>query len=186
MDSTGRLKKAVQEWDIGTLSQAPSGRPTLDAADVTTLLQTVLALFVQKEAQHHGGDSWEKNSKRLAGVKITEWHGSRKPGVYKRWKKEVLAQQKLHAVTNSQLAVLIYLSCRGAAKDALEILELEQLVDEKVSLSLVWKLLDECCDQVEDEKYDSVHDKREQCMRKPGEDMSDYLTSLKVSDRALG
>ena len=57
--------------------------------------------------------------------------------------------------------------------------DIEELTHAETGMKLVWSLLDETCDKLEQEKYDDIHEKWESIRRLPGQSIADYINHLK-------
>ena len=55
--------------------------------------------------------------KTVGSVKLTEFRGGRQVSTkdYRQWRKSAMAHMQLHQMTQSEKALLIYLSCTGEA-----------------------------------------------------------------------
>ena len=120
----------------------------------------------------------------LGAVKIEEFHGGHDPKRYKRWKKAVLALFRLYNLEESELAMLVYLACRGEARVTLNILEIDEMMAPH-GMEMIWELLDEAFDKLVFEKYEEASAEYNEVYRKYGMSMDQYITGLKRAKREL-
>ena len=84
----------------------------------------------------------------LGSVKLEDFAGER--GKYRGWRRVVKAQQQLYRLEQTELAMLICLSCKREARDVLD----QMTIDEMVApggLDKVWQLLDEAYHETSEE-----------------------------------
>ena len=103
---------------------------------------------------------------------------------YKRWKKAVLALFRLYDLRESELAMLVYLACRGEARETLDILEIDEMLAPH-GMEMIWELLDEAFDKLVIEKYEEASAEYNEVYRKYGMSMDQYITGLKRAKREL-
>ena len=82
----------------------------------------VRSLLAQK--WKNGQRSRPKSS--LGSVKIEDFHAERQR--YKGWRRMVRAQQQLYQLEDSEVSMLIYLSCKKDARDVVDQLTIERMV----------------------------------------------------------
>ena len=118
----------------------------------------------------------ERPRASLGTVKIEYFRGSKKD--YKNWKKTVKAQQSLYRLEEGELAMLIYLSCKGDARDCLDQLDVEQMSTSR-GLREIWRLLDEAFGKVEDKEFETAENDYHSFRRTQGMTIAQYCVTLK-------
>lgn len=89
----------------------------------------------------------------LGSVKLEDFCGER--GKYRGWRRVVKAQQQLYRLESTELAMLIYLSCKREARDVLDQLTIDEMVAPG-GLDRVWELLDEAYHETSEEYFERV------------------------------
>jgi len=119
-------------------------------------------------------------------VRLRTFDGSRRPGAYREWKKEVLAAKFIYNLADKQLAPLVYLALdakEGGPREAVEHLDIETEVATDTGLTVIWKLLDQEYEAEAYEKADKALKRWERLRRRAGQSMADYLKDLKKAKR---
>ena len=160
--------------------KASDASPAKDEDDEKTDMSKALLILadlqktvVEKVTQSSTAVASKKN---LGSVKLQEFKGGKSVSTkeYRQWKKLAMAHMKLHGLSDSEMALLIYLSVQGEAKECLEILEVSDLLRAD-GLTMVWKLLDQSHEQLGHERMEDAFRKWEEAHRKPGQTMDHWL-----------
>ena len=109
-------------------------------------------------------------------MKLETFTGQR--GAYKDWKRVLTAQRSLYQLQDKELAMLVYLSCKGDARQILNQLEMEEMTAEG-GLQRMLSLLEEAYGSRADERFEERQEAYLQFRRSPGMPMSQYIASLK-------
>ena len=112
----------------------------------------------------------------LGSVKLEDFCGER--GKYRGWRRVVKAQQQLYRLESTELAMLIYLSCKREARDVLDQLTIDEMVAPG-GLDRVWELLDEAYHETSEEYFERVETEFSQYRRVPGQSIASYLSQIK-------
>ena len=112
----------------------------------------------------------------LGTVKIEEFHGKKKK--FNDWWKTVMAQKRLYQLEDTELSMLIFLSCKDDARETLNIYEIDEL-EGQGGFAKVKAALFEAYGGQEDEKFEEAEDKYNSHRRTPGMTMDMYVTTLK-------
>ena len=112
----------------------------------------------------------------LGSVKLEDFTGER--GRYRGWRRVVKAQQQLYRLESTELAMLIYLSCKREARDVLDQLTIDEMVAPG-GLDRVWELLDEAYHETSEEYFERVESEFSQYRRVPGQSIASYLSQIK-------
>ena len=132
----------------------------------------VRSLLMKKYKQ----GSHERPKSSLGSVRVEDFYGERNK--YRTWKRVVLAQQKLYQLENQELSMLVYLSCKKEARDVLDQLTLEEMM-QKDGLERIWRLLDEAYDESAEEHFERIEGEFMGYRRLPGQSVASYLSQLK-------
>jgi len=97
-------------------------------------------------------------TKNLSSVKLPEFKGGRNVTTkeYRVWRKLATAHMQLHKLEPSEMALLVYLSVTGEARETLELLEVADLMKPD-GLQLVWRLLDQAHEQMDHERMEEAY-----------------------------
>ena len=188
-----------EEWNLGTVSSSEkSPEPDLGMKKLLQSMAETQTLMAKVLASKTEPSTGPERKKFLASVKLDEFSGGRSTTAkaYRAWKRSVEAIRVLHGLTESELAILIYLSVKGDAKMCLDVLEVEDLQGAD-GLQLVWELLDGHHEQLSHDRLDDSYRAWETAHRNHGEPMDMWLsrllrikteletqdTQLKISDR---
>lgn len=118
----------------------------------------------------------ERNRPALHQVKLETFFGSREQ--FKDWKRVLLAQKALYNLHEDELSMLIYLSCRGEARDILNQIPMDSMNTEG-GYQRVMALLEEAYGSRSDERFESARVAYEQYRRLPGQPVAQYIAQLK-------
>jgi hypothetical protein len=77
---------------------------------------------------------------------LPEYDGTRRKGMYREWKRQVLAYQFGYDVEPKMLAPRVWLRLTGEAKDAVDTIDIEDLAKDD-GMKKLWTLLDKEFDQ---------------------------------------
>ena len=123
-----------------------------------------------------GGES----KRNLANIRLDEFSGGADVSAraYRMWKKSVYAKARLHKLTDSELALIIYTEVKGKAKELLEILEISDL-ERPDGLDMVWQILDQAHEKMEHERADDAYDGWENARRRHGQSMEEWISNIK-------
>ena len=88
------------------------------------------------------------------------------------------AQQELYKLETTELAMLIYLSCKKEARDVLDQLTIDEMVAPG-GLGLIWQLLDEAYHETSEEYFERVENEFSQYRRVPQQSIASYLSQIK-------
>ena len=152
-------------------------QPGDDESPVWPVLRAIAETQRDMAARLNGGGESKRN---LANIRLDEFYGG--TGVsartYRMWKKSVLAKARLHRLTDSELALVIYTEVKGKAKELLEILEISDL-EGPDGLEMVWQILDQAHEKMEHERADDAYDGWENARRKHGQSMEEWISYIK-------
>ena len=112
----------------------------------------------------------------LGSVRIKYFAGERSK--YRGWRRVVKAQQELYKLETTELAMLIYLSCKKEARDVLDQLTIDEMVAPG-GLGLIWQLLDEAYHETSEEYFERVESEFSQYRRVPQQ--SNQASSSRLS-----
>ena len=118
----------------------------------------------------------ERSKPALHQVKLENFYGSRTQ--YRDWKRVLTAQRALYNLGDSELAMLVYLSCKGDARQILNQLEIEEMTAVG-GLTRMLGLLEEAYGSRSDERFEERQDAYLQFRRSPGQPMAQFIASLK-------
>ncbi len=139
---------------------------------------------------------FERPKSSLGSVRVEDFYGDRSK--YQAWKRVVCAQKQLYQLAEAELAMLVYISCKKEARDVLDQLTIDEMVDVG-GLKRIWTLLDEAYHETSEEHFERVEAEFNNYRRIPGQSIPSYLSQLKrlkmeyaredpgtqMSDRAL-
>ena len=120
--------------------------------------------------------SFDRPKSSLGSVRIEDFYGDRSK--YQAWQRVVRAQQQLYQLAESELSMLIYISCKKEARDVLDQLSIEEMVG-KGGLKKVWHLLDEAYHETSEEHFERVEHEFNTYRRAPGQSIPSYLSQIK-------
>ena len=153
-------------------SDPDESEPNETSSSTSVRTSEVRSLLAQK--WKNGQSSRPKSS--LGSVKIEDFYAKRQR--YKGWRRVVRAQQQLYQLEDSELSMLIYLSCKKDARDVLDQLTIEMMV-KPGGLQAVWELLDEAYDETNEEVFERVESEFMNYRRTPGQSVASYLAQIK-------
>ena len=120
--------------------------------------------------------SGDRTKPALHQVKLETFSGSRQH--FRDWKRVLTAQRTLYRLEDKELSMLVYLSCKGEARQILNQLEIGEMTAEG-GLSRMLHLLEEAYGSRADERFEDRQDAYLQCRRAPGQPVSKYIADLK-------
>ena len=120
-----------------------------------------------------GGD---RSKPSLNQVKLETFTGIR--SAYKDWKRVLHAQRSLYALQDKELSMIVYLSCKGEARDILNQLTMDEMSEEG-GLQRMLNLLEETYGSRSDERFETARTAFEQYRRSPGQPVSQYIAQMK-------
>ncbi len=108
----------------------------------------------QRELVNRGA---AKPTTALATLRLDEFRGGRETTThqYRCWRKQVQITQRLHGLSDPEMALIIYTQAKGRAKQLLEVLEVTDL-EKPGGLAMVWSILDRTRERMEREKADDA------------------------------
>ena len=112
----------------------------------------------------------------LGSVRMEDFSGDR--GKYRNWRRAVLAQQQHYRLESAELAMMIYLSCKGDAREVLDQITIEEMVAAG-GLAKLWQLLNEAYGESSDEYFERIEAEFNQYRRQPGQSIASYLGQIK-------
>jgi hypothetical protein len=166
-----------------------SGSPpsSVDQGDANDVAKAVVMLAeIQKQLmeknQHQEANNTnggKKAVKNLTSVRLPEFRGGKSVTTkeYRLWRKMAMAHMQLHRLEPSEMALLLYLSVAGEARETLEILAVSDLLKED-GLALVWKLLDQAHEQLDFERLEEGYRNWETAHRRPQQSMDSWISRL--------
>ena len=173
-DEKRQEKKKKDGSGGGNPPEAPGGAPSDpdEEEDSASSVRTaeVRSLLMKKWKQG------ERPKSSLGSVKIEDFYGERTK--YRGWKRVVKAQQQLYQLDESELSMLIYLSCKKEARDVLEQMILEDMV-KPGGLASVWALLDDAYNETNEEQFERVEQEFQMYRRTPGQTVASYISQIK-------
>ena len=120
--------------------------------------------------------SADRTKPALHQVKLETFSGSRRH--FRDWKRVLTAQRTLYRLEDRELSMLVYLSCKGEAREILNQLEIPEMTAEG-GLSRMLHLLEEAYGSRSDKRFEDRQEAYLQCRRAPGQPMSKYIADLK-------
>ena len=92
-------------------------------------LQSVLRMMAETHREILSRSAATKPKHGLATLRLDEFRGGRETTThqYRSWRKQVLITQRLHGLSDPELALVMYTQVKGRAKQLLEILEVKDL-----------------------------------------------------------
>eukprot|EP00435_Cladocopium_sp_Y103_P057834 s201_g20.t1 len=144
------------------------------------------------------GDPHEPRARaNLGQVHLETFSGDRSQ--YRNWMKTIQAQKQLYQIQDRELAVLLFLSCTGEAREVLNQLEIADMQEEG-GLQRILRLLEDAYGSKADERFEERQNAFLNFRRSPGQSIAAYLATLKrlrneylredpgstISDRAFG
>lgn len=118
----------------------------------------------------------DRNKPSLSQVKVETFRGNRNH--YRDWRKILEAQRALYRLEDSELAVLIYLSCEGEPRQILNQLSVSDMQEEG-GLTRVLRLLEDAYGARADERFEEKQEAFLSFRRTPGMSVAAYLATLK-------
>jgi hypothetical protein len=133
---------------------------------------------------NRGGATKPKHG--LATLRLDEFRSGRETTThqYRSWRKQVLITQRLHGLSDPELALVMYTQVKGWAKQLLEILEVKDL-EQPGGLAMIWSILDRAHERTEHERADDAYAAWETAHRRAGSSIEEWLTYLRNVKREL-
>ena len=176
-------EQAVPSSDRDAVSVASEPSPSVGEhsgegeSPVWPVLRAIAETQRDMAARLTGGGEPKRN---LANIRLDEFSGGADVSAraYRMWKKSVFAKARLHKLTDSELALVIYTEVKGKAKELLEILEISDL-ERPDGLDMVWQILDQAHEKMEHERADDAYDGWESARRRHGQSMEEWISHIK-------
>ena len=112
----------------------------------------------------------------LGQVRLETFSGDRSQ--YRNWMKTIQAQKQLYQIQDKELAVLLFLSCTGEAREVLNQLEIADMQEEG-GLQRILRLLEDAYGSKADERFEERQNAFLSFRRSPGQSIAAYLATLK-------
>ena len=112
----------------------------------------------------------------LGQVRLETFSGDRSQ--YRNWMKTIQAQKQLYQIQDKELAVLLFLSCAGEAREVLNQLEVADMQEEG-GLQRILRLLEDAYGSKADERFEERQTAFLNYRRSPGQSIAAYLATLK-------
>ena len=151
----------------GTPSDGSAAGSTSTAK--TSEVRELLAQAAKRQTQ-------ERSKPALSQIRIEPFRGNRQH--YKDWRKILDAQRALYRLDDSELALLIYLSCEGEARQVLNQLAVGE-IQEAGGLNRVLKLLEDSYGSRADERFEERQEAFLSYRRSPGTSIAACIANLK-------
>ncbi|CAE7449079.1 TY1B-PR1 [Symbiodinium sp. CCMP2592] len=118
----------------------------------------------------------ERPKSSIGSVKIEEFHGERKK--FRAWRRASEAQEHLYKLESSELAMLLYLSTRGEARDTLDQRPLSDYTAPG-GLVVMWALLEETFGESNAESFERAEKELSAYRRLPGQSVASFVAGMK-------
>ncbi|CAL1157114.1 unnamed protein product [Cladocopium goreaui] len=112
----------------------------------------------------------------LGQVRLETFSGDR--AQYRNWMKTIQAQKQLYQIQDKELAVLLFLSCTGEAREVLNQLEVSDMQEEG-GLQRILRLLEDAYGSKADERFEEKQSAFLNYRRSAGQSIAAYLATLK-------
>ena len=118
----------------------------------------------------------ERPKSSIGSVKIEDFFGDRRR--FRAWRRATEAQEVLYKLEPAELAMLLYLSTKGEARD---ILDQRPLQDYTAAggLAIMWALLEEAFGESTAESFERAERELSSYRRLPGQSVSSYVAGMK-------
>ena len=146
---------------------------TLSAA--ASDLSSIRTESVRELLRNRSSDG-DRSRPNIGNVKLETFRGDRNH--YKDWIKIIQAQRRLYQLRDGELAVLIFLSCEGEARQVLNQLEVDDMQSEG-GLGRMLRLLDDAFGSKADERFEERQGAYLGYKRLPGLSIAAYVATLK-------
>ena len=146
---------------------------TLSAA--ASDLSSIRTESVRELLRNRSSDG-DRSRPNIGNVKLETFRGDRNH--YKDWIKIIQAQRRLYQLRDGELAVLIFLSCEGEARQVLNQLEVDDMQSEG-GLGRMLRLLDDAFGSKADERFEERQGAYLGYKRLPGQSIAAYVATLK-------
>ena len=158
---------------VGRLRVLPRSLASPEAEDVgsSSAGTSEIKSLLRRRAR---GEDRPKSS--IGSVKIEDFHGDRRK--FKAWRRAIEAQEHLYRLEQSELAMLLYLSTKGEARDILDQRPLSDFTAPG-GLAMMWKLLEETYGENSAESFERAEKELAAYRRLPGQSVASYVAGLK-------
>ncbi|CAE7228738.1 RE1, partial [Symbiodinium sp. CCMP2456] len=112
----------------------------------------------------------------ISSVRLEEFWGDKRK--YLKWRRTVEAQERLYKLEESEVAMLVYLSTRGDARDVLDQRTLEEFTSDG-GVHVMWTLLQEAFGENGAEMFERAEKEFNGCRRTPGQSIASYIANMK-------
>ena len=129
-----------------------------------------------RELLRNRSSDGDRSRPNIGNVKLETFRGDRNH--YKDWIKIIQAQRRLYQLRDGELAVLIFLSCEGEARQVLNQLEVDDMQSEG-GLGRMLRLLDDAFGSKADERFEERQGAYLGYKRLPGQSIAAYVATLK-------
>ena len=137
---------------------------------------TINTASVRDLLQQRGNRQEGRMRANLGQVKLETFSGYRSQ--YRNWMKTIQAQKQLYGIQDNELAVLMFLSTTGEAREVLNQLEVTDMQQEG-GLQRILRLLEEAYGSKADERFEERQSAFLNYRRVPGQSIAAYLATLK-------
>ena len=161
--------------EVAGRARRPRGTPS-DGSDRGSTSTAKTAEVKELLAQAAKKQTQERSKPALSQIRIEPFRGNRQH--YKDWRKILDAQRALYRLDDSELALLIYLSCEGEARQVLNQLGIGE-IQEAGGLNRVLRLLEDSYGSRADERFEERQEAFLSYRRSPGTSIAAYIANLK-------
>ena len=154
--------------DGGGGRRTPSRAPTSTPSSTSTVGTSELRSLLRRRRDRPS----ERPKSSIGSVKIEEFLGDRRR--FPKWRKAVVAQERLYKLDPAELSMLIYLSTKGEARDILDQRQLSEYTSED-GLHLLWRLLD---GESTAEHFERAERELSGYRRIPGQTVASYVATM--------
>ena len=160
----------------GRLRLRPRGPVTPDAAVVEDVGSSSAGTSEIKSLLRRRARGDERPKSSIGSVKIEDFYGDRRK--FRAWRRAIEAQEHLYRLEQSELAMLLYLSTKGEARDILDQRPLSDFTSPG-GLTIMWKLLEETYGENSAESFERAEKELAVYRRLPGQSVASYVAGLK-------
>ena len=162
--STGRLQMRT---GMVSVSRDGAGEDVGSSSAGTSEIKSLLRRRAREQ---------ERPKSSIGSVKIEDFYGDRKK--FKAWRRATEAQEHLYRLEQSELAMLLYLSTKGEARDILDQRPLSDYTSPG-GLTVMWSLLEETFGESNAESFERAEKELAAYRRLPGQSVASYVAGLK-------
>ena len=158
-----------------TPDRGPRGRrgDASEAGTASTARTSEIQEMLQSQMKRNQQD---RSKPSISQVKLETFRGSRSH--FKDWKKILEAQQALYRLEEHELAMLVYLSCEGEARQILNQMEVSEM-QEPGGLQRIMRLLEDSYGSRAEERFEERQEAYSSFRRTPGMSVAAYISTLK-------